>query len=389
MRDFTTDRIKRCAGSPTVRLMNKGKEMKQRGEDVLLFTIGEPNFNCPPEVKAAVAEAMEKNITRYTPAAGTLEVRERICRKLREENGINVSPSGIIVTPSCKLAFFQAAMAFLEEGDEAMQLEPVWMTYKDVITMAGAHCVSVPLNIENGFRVTRAMLEEYVTPRTKMIVLCNPSNPTGHVMDEDEINAEADFAIAHDLLIVADEVYERLVYDEYKHISIGSLPRVSDRVITLNGLSKSHAMMGFRFGYSAASDELTKAMMKVQENTVTTASSISQYAAVTAYDCDDYVRYMLEEYRKRRDYLYDGLNSIPCVSCPRPEGTFYMFFRADYKGMDSFELADYMLREAGILAVPGDVYGAGGEKCIRFSFAASMEDITEAVKRLKDIFTRP
>lgn len=389
MRDFTTERIRRCEGSPTVKLMDKGKAMKQRGEDVLLFTIGEPNFNCPPEVKAAVGEAMEKNLTRYTPAAGTLAVRERVSRKLREENGIDVPPSGIIITPSCKLAFFQAAMAFLEEGDEAMQLEPVWMTYKDVIKMAGADCVSVPLSIDNGFKVTRELLEEYVSPRTKMIVLCNPSNPTGHVMGEDEINAVADFALEHDLLIVADEVYERLVYDESRHISIGSLPRVRDRVITLNGLSKSHAMMGFRFGYSAASEELTRAMMKMQENTVTTASSISQHAAITAYDCEEYVQYMLNEYKERRDYLYEGLNSIPCVSCPRPEGTFYMFFRADYKGMNSFELADYMLREARILAVPGDVYGMGGEKCIRFSFAASMDDIREAVERMKDIFTRP
>lgn len=389
MRDFTTQRIRRCEGSPTVKLMDKGKAMKQRGEDVLLFTIGEPNFNCPPDVKAAVVDAMEKNLTRYTPAAGTLAIRERVARKLKEENGISVSANGIIITPSCKLAFFQAAMAFLEEGDEAMQLEPVWMTYKDVITMVGAKCVSVPLSIDNGFKVTREMLEQYVSERTKMIVLCNPSNPTGHVMNEDEINAVADFALEHDLLIVADEVYERLVYDECRHISIGSIERVSDRVITLNGLSKSHAMMGFRFGYSAASDELTKAMMKMQENTVTTASSISQHAALTAYDCEEYVKYMLDEYMQRRDFLYEGLNSVPCISCPKPEGTFYMFFRVDYKGMNSFELADYMLQEARILAVPGDVYGTGGEKCIRFSFAASMEDIREAVLRMQDIFTRP
>lgn len=390
MRDFRTKRIIRCQGSPTVKLMNKGKEMKRKGEDVLLFTIGEPNFNSPDKVKAATKEAMDLNLTRYTPAAGTMDVRERIARKLKEENGIICNPAtDIIVTPSCKLAFFQAAMAFLEEGDDAMLLEPIWMTYNDVVRMSGATCVSVPLSIDDNFEITSEKLERYVTARTKVIIMCNPSNPTGHVMTEAEINAVADFALEHDLLIIADEVYERLVFSGMKHLSIGSLERVRDRVITLNGLSKSHAMMGFRFGYSVANPELTASIMKMQENTITTASSISQYAAITAYDCNDYVKYMVGEYEKRRDYLYEGLNSIPCITCPKPEGAFYMFFRVDYKGMNSFELADYMLKEAKILAVPGDVYGLGGEKCIRFSFATQMEDIIVAVERMKDIFTRP
>lgn len=389
MRDFESNRMKRCQGSPTVKLMNRGKEMKRRGEDVLLFTIGEPNFNCPDAVKQAAIEAIEKNMTRYTPAAGTMEVRERIARKLLEENGITVDPAtDIIVTPSGKLAFFQAAMAFLDEGDDAMLLEPTWMTYNDIVRMTGANCVSVPLSIENNFVVTRELLEQYVTGKTKMLILCNPSNPTGHVMSKEEVEAVADFALAHDILVVSDEIYERLIFDGRRHYSIGTIERVKDRVITLNGLSKSHAMMGFRFGYSAAPAELTRAMMKMQESTVTTASSISQYAAITAYDCKDYVEYMRGEYQKRRDYLYEGLNAIPCVTCPKPEGTFYMFFKADYKGMNAFELADYMLKEAHILAVPGEVYGAGGEKCIRFSFAASLEDIQEAVRRLQRIFAK-
>lgn len=390
MRDFETQRMKRCQGSPTVKLMNKGKEMKRNGEDVLLFTIGEPNFDSPEKVKQATIEAVNKNMTHYTPAAGTMDVRERIAKKLKEENGIDANPAtDIIVTPSGKLAFFQAAMAFLEEGDEAMILEPTWMTYKDIIIMTGATCVAVPLSIEENFVVTREKLEAYVSERTKMILLCNPSNPTGHVMSKEEIDVVADFALDHDLLIVSDEIYERLVFDGRKNVSIGSLERVKDRTITLNGLSKSHAMMGFRFGYSVACASLTKSMMKMQESTVTTANSMSQYAAITAYDCNDYVEYMREEYEKRRDYLYKGLNSIPCITCPNPEGTFYMFFKADYKGMNGFELADYMLKEAKVLAVPGEVYGKGGENCIRFSFATTMDDIVEAVKRLQDIFTRP
>ena len=390
MRNFESTRMKNCEGSPTVQLMNKGKEMKRRGEDVLLFTIGEPNFNSPEAAKLAGIEAIVKNMTYYTPAAGTMEVRKRVAQKLWEENGIEMDPATeILITPGSKLAFYQAAMAFLDPGDDAMLLEPVWMTYKDVIKMAGANCISVPLSIENNFVVTREMLEQYVTDKTKLIVICNPSNPTGHVMSQQEIQDVADFALEHDLLIIADEIYERLIFDGNKHYSIGAIEAVKDRVITLNGLSKSHAMMGWRFGYSAAHKDLTKVMMKVQENTITTASGITQYAAITAYDCNDYVQYMVSEYQKRRDYLYEVLQSIPCITCPKPEGAFYLFFRVDYKGMNSFELCDYMLQEAKILAVPGDVYGAGGEKCIRFSFATSMEDIEKAAERLKDIFTRP
>lgn len=390
MRDFEAARMKNCEGSPTVKLMNKGKEMKRQGEDVLLFTIGEPNFNSPEAAKLAGIEAIVKNMTYYTPAAGTMEVRKRVARKLLEENGISVDPvDEILITPGSKLAFFQAAMAFLGPGDDVMLPEPVWMTYKDVIKMAGANCISVPLSIENNFAVDRELLERYVTDRTKAIIICNPSNPTGHVMSPEEVQTVADFALAHDMLIIADEIYERLIFDGHKHTSIGSIETVRDRVITLNGLSKSHAMMGWRFGYSAANRELTKAMMKVQENTITTASGITQYAAITAYDCHEYVDYMVREYQKRRDFLYDVLQSIPCITCPKPEGTFYLFFRVDYKGMNSFELCDYMLQEAKILAVPGEVYGAGGEKCIRFSFATSMEDIEKAAERLKDIFTRP
>ncbi len=389
MRDFETKRMKRCEGSPTVKLMNKGKEMKQRGEDVLLFTIGEPNFNSPDPVKLAGIKAITENQTYYTIAAGTIELRERIAQKLREENGMEVDPkTDIIVTPSGKLAFFQAAMAFLEEGDDAMLLEPNWMTYKDIIIMTGANCISVPLTIQDNFLVTKEKLEKYVTDKTKMLVMCNPCNPTGRVFSKEEIDAIADFACEHDILVVSDEIYERLVFDGRKHISIGSLPQMKDRVITLNGLSKSHAMMGWRLGYSVANAQLTKIMMKMQESTVTTSNSISQAAAVVAYDCNDYVQYMLEEYQKRRDYLYKGLNAIPCITCPEPEGTFYMFFRVDYKGMNSFELVEYMLQEAKILAVPGEVYGQGGDKCIRFSFATSMEDIVKAVERLQKIFAQ-
>lgn len=367
--------------------MDKGKEMKRQGKDVLLFTIGEPNFNSPEEVKESGIKAIENNCTYYTPSAGTIEVRERIARKLLEENGIITNPkTDIIVTPSAKLAFFQAVMAFLDEGDDAMLLEPNWVSYKDIIVMSGAKCISVPLRIEDNFRITRDMLEAKVTEKSKMLVMCNPCNPTGRVFTKEEIELIADFVFDHDMLLVSDEIYEKLLFDGRKNYSPAAIEKVNDRVITINGLSKSHAMMGWRVGYSVANASLTQSMMKMQESTVSTSNSISQMAAITAFDCEDYVQYMVEEYQKRRDYLYEGLNAIKCITCLKPEGTFYMFFKVDYKGMNSFELSDYILEKANVLVVPGDVYGEGGEKCIRFSFATSMEDIKIALKRLQNIF---
>lgn len=292
----------------------------------------------------------------------------------------------IIVTPSAKLAFFQAIMAFLDEGDDAMLLEPNWVSYKDIIVMSGAKCISVPLRIEDNFRITRDMLEAKVTEKSKMLIMCNPCNPTGRVFTKEEIELIADFVFDHDMLLVSDEIYEKLVFDGRKNYSPAAIDKIKDRVITINGLSKSHAMMGWRVGYSVANAELTQSMMKMQESTVSTSNSISQLAAITAFDCEQYVEYMVQEYQKRRDYLYEGLKSIRCINCHKPEGTFYTFFKVDYKGMNSFELADYMLEKANILAVPGDVYGEGGEKCIRFTFATSMEDIKIALKRLQDIF---
>lgn len=387
MRDFEAARMKRCTGSPTVKLMDKGKEMKRTGKDVLLFTIGEPNFDSPEAVKEAGIRAIQNNCTHYTPSAGTIEARERIARKLWEENGIKADPkTEIIITPSAKLAFYQAAMAFLDEGDDVLLLEPNWMTYKDIIIMAGANCISVPLSIDNNYVVTREMLEAKVTGNTKMLVMCSPNNPTGHVFSKEEIEMMADFVCDHDMLLVSDEIYERLMFDGRRNFSPASIEKARDRVITINGLSKSHAMMGWRVGYSVASVPLTRVMMKMQESTVTTSNSISQEALITAFDCNDYVEYMVSEYQKRRDYFYEGLNQIPCITCPKPDGAFYLFFKVDYKGMNSFELCDYMLEKAGILAVPGDVYGAGGEKCIRMSFATTMEEIVECVKRMKQIF---
>lgn len=387
MRDFETKIMKSCTGSPTVKLLSKGLEMKRQGLDVLILSGGEPDFNTPERIKAEGIKAIQNNMTHYTPAAGLMELREAISRKLLKENGIIADPkTQIIVTPSGKLALYQALVSFLEPGDEAMLLEPNWVSYKEIVKMTGATCVSVPLRHEDNFRITRDILESKLTDKSKMVIICNPCNPTGRVFTEEEIQTLADFVDEHDLLLVADEIYEKLVYDGHRHISVGAIEKVKDRVITLNGFSKGYAMTGWRLGYSVASAPLTKVMMKMQESTVTTSAAMVQKAAVVAFDCEDDVQYMVADYKRRRDFIVNSLNEIPCIHCPMPEGAFYIFPKIDYKGMNSFELCDYILEKANVLVTPGDVFGEGGEKCIRIAYPASMETLEKTAERFKQIF---
>lgn len=387
MRDFETKIMKSCTGSPTVKLLSKGLEMKRQGLDVLILSGGEPDFNTPERIKAEGIKAIQNNMTHYTPAAGLMELREAISRKLLKENGIIADPkTQIIVTPSGKLALYQALVSFLEPGDEAMLLEPNWVSYKEIVKMTGATCVSVPLKHEDNFRITRDILESKLTDKSKMVIICNPCNPTGRVFTEEEVQTLADFVDEHDLLLVADEIYEKLVYDGHRHISVGAIEKVKDRVITLNGFSKGYAMTGWRLGYSVASAPLTKVMMKMQESTVTTSAAMVQKAAVVAFDCEDDVQYMVADYKRRRDFIVNSLNEIPCIHCPMPEGAFYIFPKIDYKGMNSFELCDYILEKANVLVAPGDVFGEGGEKCIRIAYPASMETLEKTAERFKKIF---
>ncbi|MBQ6928563.1 MAG: pyridoxal phosphate-dependent aminotransferase [Oscillospiraceae bacterium] len=386
MRDFEARRMKLAGGSPTVALNAKGIRMKEEGIDVLSFAAGEPDFDTPEAVKAAAIEAIRHNDTHYTSAAGTLALRRRIVKKLREENGIDAQEDGILVTPGAKLALYAAMTCFLEEGDECMVPTPAYPSYRSGILMAGATYVPVPLSFDDGFVITRAMLEAKVTERSKMLIVCNPCNPTGHVLTRQEVRDIADFVLQHDMLLIADEIYEKLIYDGREHLSLGALPEIRDRVITLNGLSKSAAMTGWRIGYSAASPELTKVMLKLQQNTVNCTAAFTQTASVTALDCAEDAERMRLSYLERRDLICDGLNAVPCITCPRAEGAFYAFFRIDYRGMSAEQLADYILEKAGILVVPGTAFGEGGEKCIRLSFAASRESLQEAVRRLSALF---
>ncbi len=387
MRDFEAGRMKRAGGSPTVALNAKGIRMKEEGIDILSFAAGEPDFDTPDAVKTAAIEAIIHNETHYTSAAGILQLRRRIVRKLWEENRIRTDEDGIIVTPGAKPALYQAIMSFLEEGDECMVLTPAYPSYRSGILMAGADYVPVPLRLDDGFLVTRAMLEEKVSRRTKMLIVCNPCNPTGHVLTEKEICDIASFVLEHDMILISDEIYEKLIYDGRKHISFASISEIRDRVITLNGLSKSSAMTGWRIGYSASSPELARVMLKLQQNTVNCTAAFTQWAAISAFDCREETEIMRVSYQERRNLICDRLNAIPAISCPRSEGAFYAFFHVNYHGMSAEILADYILEKASMLLVPGTAFGEGGEQCLRMSFAADKASLETAAERMAKLFS--
>lgn len=387
MREFTVGRVKNLQPSPTVGLMNLAKQLKSEGHDVINLAGGEPDFNTPKVVIETAYQSMNEGFTSYVNSSGIPSLKKRIAKKLKEENNITVDDeTGIMVTASSKLALHMSLFTFAQEGDEVMFLEPAYVSYGPLIEMTGAKAVAVPLRYEDNYAVTKEALKAYASSKTKALLICSPNNPTGRVLTDQEIQIIAEFAIEMDILILSDEIYERIIFDENKHISIASLPDMENRTLTLNGFSKTYAMAGWRLGYIAGAPNLIKDIMKVQMQILNCATSFVQSAAVTALDCEKDVLMMVNAYRERRDYFVKALNTIKGFECRYPEGAFYVMVRIDYKGMDSYELSKFVLEQAKIAAAPGEVFGKGGEKCIRMPFATSMENLEETVDRLKKLF---
>lgn len=386
MRDFVSSRVRNLEPSPTVGLMSLVKKLKSEGHDIINLAGGEPNFNTPERVIEQAYKDMKAGFTSYVQSPGIPALRKKIAEKLKKENNVEIdAETGIIVTASAKLALYISLFTFLQEGDEALYLEPAYVSYKPMIEMTGAKAVAVPLDYDDNYKITEEKLLKYVSPKTKILLICSPNNPTGRVNTEEELNILVKFAKEHDILIFSDEIYERIIFDNNKHISPASYKEIKDRVITLNGFSKAYAMAGWRLGYVAAAPELIKEMSKVQQHILNCATSFVQSAAVVAFDCEDEVLEMTSQYEKRRNYFVKALNTIPNVECRYPEGAFYVMVRIDYKGMDSFKLSKYILENAKVAAAPGEAFGKGGEKCIRMPFATSMEDLEKVVERLRKV----
>ncbi|MHB0868121.1 MAG: pyridoxal phosphate-dependent aminotransferase [Chloroflexota bacterium] len=381
-------RITSMAGSATVQVMNKARALKRQGIDIMDLGGGDPDFDTPEHIQTAAIQAMQSGFTHYVPSTGTPELRKAIAQKLARENGVEVDPDrGVIVTSGGKLALYCSLIALVDEGDEVILPEPAWVTYRPIVQLAGG--VTVPLNLtaENGFTLTAEMLQALITPRTKAIVLNSPCNPTGKVLTRHELGILAAAAREHDLYVLSDEMYEKIIFDGREHISIGSLPGMSGRTLTLNGHSKAYAMTGWRLGYLAGPVELVKEIGKIQEQTATCAPSFVQVGGVAALEGpQEPVMKMTAEYERRRNFFVEMLNDIPGVSCFKPEGAFYAFPKFDL-GMSSIQLADMLLEKARVAGTPGSAFGDAGDGHVRFSFASAPEVLETAARRIKEMLS--
>lgn len=381
----TAKRMESLPFSEIRAVMEKATKMQQAGENVIHLEIGRPDFDTPEKIKEAAYESLKAGHVFYTSNYGIPALRKEIAKWETEHHGVQYDADEVLVTVGVGEATYASMAAFLEDGDEVLVPNPVWLNYIHVPSSLGAVPVTYNLKEENNYQIDMEELASKITDRTKIIVIVNPSNPTGGVLSRETLEKLSQLAIKNDLLVVADEIYSQLVYDDTKHVSIASLPGMKERTITLGGFSKAYSMTGWRLGYMCAPRGIIAACVRVHQYTITCASSFVQEAAVTALrDCADDVEAMRQEYQRRKDYAVKALNEIDGISCNDPQGAFYIFVNVKSLGMSSMEVAEYFLEEAKVAMVPGSAFGSEGEGYLRLSYACSYEDLQEAIRRIKD-----
>ncbi len=386
-----TSRFDGVARSATIALLDTVNELTRRGVHVFDLSGGEPDFPTPPHIMDAAIHALRSGFTHYTPSRGIPELRDAIACKLRADNGVVADPeSEIVVTPSAKHALFLALTTLLGSGDEIIIPTPSWVSYSSMATLVGARPVLMKLGADSGFQITAEAVEAHVTARTRAILVNTPNNPTGRALNADEVAVVAAAAERHDLMIVTDEVYEKVLFDGHAHLSLAASPGCADRTITVNGFSKSYAMTGWRLGYASGPAPIIRELLKVQEHTVGCAGSFVQRGGLAALTGpQDAVAMMTGEYDARRRLVAGRLDAMPGISCPLPEGAFYAFPAVGDTGFaTSAEFADWVLREAGVAVTPGSAFGPGGEGHVRLSFAASADILREALDRMAAALVR-
>lgn len=388
-----SSRVRNIAPSATMSIDAKTKALVKEGKPVVNMSVGEPDFDTPAPAAFAGVQAIAKGNTKYTPAAGTLELRKAIASKLMVENGLNYLPEQIVVSSGAKHSLFNVFLTICEEGDEVILPAPYWVSYPEQIRLAGAEPVIVSCDEQNGYKITPEQLEAAITPKTKAFLLNSPNNPTGAVYSEAELHALGEVLMRHDIFVVSDEIYERLVYNT-KHISLPALcPELAARSIVVNGFSKAFAMTGWRLGYVAAPPDIAKAMSSLQSHSTGSPSTISQAAGVTALA--SFQPEMVAEFQRRRDFLVHELQTMPGIECLVPDGAFYVFpnirqvFGKELQGKvisSATEFCELLLEHELVAAVPGDAFGAPNN--IRLSYATSFENIQTAVERLRRFLSR-
>lgn len=377
--------------SVTLAMTEKANQLRAQGVDVISFSAGEPDFDTPEHIKKAAIDALQKGQTKYTAATGLPALKKAIAKKFERDNGLVYDPAQVVVSCGAKHSLYNVMQALLEEGDEAIIPAPYWVSYPAMVKCAGAKPVIVPTEEKDGLKVRPESLRRAITPRTRLFVLCSPSNPTGMVYSADELKALIEVLLETDVLVLSDEIYEKLCFG-VPFTSIASLhPDMKERTIVVNGCSKTYAMTGWRIGYAAGPREIMAAAGRMQSQSTSNATSIAQYAAIAALEGDQScVEKMRAEYAKRRDYIVSRLRAIPGVACGEPQGAFYVFPRVSafygkkHRGQaitGSLALSEALLAHAHVATVPGS--GFGGDGYIRLSYATSMEKIREGLDRLE------
>ncbi len=366
----------------TLAISAKAKAMQADGLDVCSFSAGEPDFDTPEPIKAAAKQALDEGKTRYGPAAGEPKLRAAIANKLQRDNQLDVQPEQVIVTNGGKQSLYNLTQVLLEPGDEVIIPAPYWLSYPEMVKLAGATPVIVPTDASHGYRISPAQLRAAITPQTKLFVLNSPSNPTGMVYPPAEIRALAEVVVEAGIWVVSDEIYEKILYDGAEHLSIGAAhPAIAPRTITSNGFAKAYSMTGWRVGYAAGPVELVKAMAKLQGHSTSNVCTFAQWGAIAALEgSQEPVETMRQAFAKRRQLVLDGIAAIPGLSCPQPDGAFYVFIDISATGLPSLEFCDVLLEEFQVATVPGAAFGAEG--CIRLSYATDTASLEKGLERL-------
>ena len=386
-------RISDISPSMTLAISAKANELKAAGEKVISFGVGEPDFNTPDHIVAAAKDALDKGYTKYVAAAGLPALKKSIVKKLKEDNGLDYDPSQIIVSNGAKHSIFNALFATIDDGDEVLIPKPYWLTYPEVVKCCGGVPVYIYATPRHGYKVTAAQIEAMITPRTKMLIFNSPCNPTGAVYTEEEIREIAEVCLKHNLLVLADEIYEKLIYGGETHFSIAAVsPEMKERTIVINGVSKSYAMTGWRLGYLAAPKEIAKAISSFQSHSTSNVNTMTQYASIAALEGDTKpMEDMIKAFGARRNKMLEVLEGMKPLGLDyvKPDGAFYVMllcynlYGKSYNGQKihgSMDIADMLLTHAKVAVTPGICFG--DDDAIRLSYALSMEDMLEGLKRI-------
>lgn len=378
-------------GSSTLKITAMAKELISNGVDVVAFTAGEPDFNTPTPIKNAGIEAITNNFTTYTPPSGSLLLKEAIVEKLKRDNNLTYDTSEIVVSNGAKHSLMNTFFALIDDFDEVLIPVPYWLSYKSMVELSGGVPVFIETKKENDYKATIEELENALTDKTKILLINSPSNPTGVVLSENELQAYADFAIKHDLVVISDEIYEKLIYDDNTpHISIASLENMKDRTVVVNGLSKSHAMTGWRMGYVACNKELASAINNIQSHMTSNPCTITQHASITALKNEKDLATMNKAFKERRDYIFKNVSEIDGLTCIYPNGAFYLYVDISEligKTYNSFsisnctDIASLLIEHFRVCVVPCTDFGSNNH--IRLSYAISLSRIEEGVNRIK------